>query len=176
MTEYKSSRVLPQAILQALCQLAPFFGCFFGIRGPDGQWPEAWWSLCFLPAAFGVFFSHLHWTPYKLVVEDEKIVAYNIWGIEVEGLAWSNIDSLDFKKNGCWYGNHLIVSLTESAYLARKECAGCCKCCVFKTFYLSLDNAEQFVDEYQKNVTNEPDVEEARDAEKEAENPDEMDA
>lgn len=40
--EYTDPHVLIFAVAVFFANLGPFFGCFFGIKGPDDEWPYAW--------------------------------------------------------------------------------------------------------------------------------------
>merc|ERR1712176_1193442 len=123
-----------------LGQLGPFFGIFFGTKGPDGEWPHAWWSFCFFGSAFGV----LGWYPqsltYKIVRTPSELIFKNLYGGKIQSIPSESIESIEEKKG--WCGKYIEVMKTEGFFNMEKAKAKCCKCCVCKTVTFCLGSTE----------------------------------
>jgi len=114
----------------AVSQFGAFLGCFFGTRGPEDQWPVAWWALGMIPwwAPF-VFHAKIVRTPDKI-----KFVSY-LFG-EQESIKLEDIEELELAKNCC--GVYIRARFTEDAVKRKEREAGACKCCISRSESISF--------------------------------------
>lgn len=118
------------AIVNFVGQNGPFFGGWFGMPGPQNQWPYAVWALCFFLQVTIVShqsYQHLTETPTTVIRKEDKIMSFNVFGQE---LSWYTFDASGIKSTaaytrGCSKG--MKLTLTDEEYQRRRECAGCCK-------------------------------------------------
>eukprot|EP00520_Triparma_pacifica_P016056 CAMPEP_0118634986 /NCGR_PEP_ID=MMETSP0785-20121206/1838_1 /TAXON_ID=91992 /ORGANISM="Bolidomonas pacifica, Strain CCMP 1866" /LENGTH=170 /DNA_ID=CAMNT_0006525995 /DNA_START=60 /DNA_END=572 /DNA_ORIENTATION=- len=120
----------------ALSQFGTFLGCFFGIRGPEDQWPWAWWAFGAIPwwAPF-IFPAKIVRTPDAI-----QIVAY-LFGVQ-ETIKIDEIKELELAKSCC--GVYVKAKFTDDSIKRQQEEAGLCKCCVSGSESLSFFSEIEF--------------------------------
>ena len=111
----------------ALCQFGAVAGPFFGIQGPEGQWPYAWWAFGLIANAIWPFFVFTH----TLVRTPESMTMMGLYVGKVSEIPLDGIESMEVKK-GC-FGFSVKLTYTEAAYEAAKKEGGACGCCVSKS-------------------------------------------
>merc|ERR1712007_116321 len=133
---YKNPGAIGSIVGVFFSQLGPFFGIFFGTKGPDGEWPHAWWSFCFLGNAFGSLGWFAPSQVYKIIRTPTTLVTKNIFGGSIMTIPLESIEDLQSGSNCC--GKYISVKVTDAFYEEQKKKAGCCKCCVSKSMCLCL--------------------------------------
>eukprot|EP00542_Grammatophora_oceanica_P010628 CAMPEP_0194038258 /NCGR_PEP_ID=MMETSP0009_2-20130614/10511_1 /TAXON_ID=210454 /ORGANISM="Grammatophora oceanica, Strain CCMP 410" /LENGTH=188 /DNA_ID=CAMNT_0038680703 /DNA_START=73 /DNA_END=639 /DNA_ORIENTATION=+ len=144
--DYHVKGVLLMAFATAFAQLGAFFECFFGIRGPNGKWPEAWWSFCFVAVAIVQFFNYLQTTPAKITIRDNSTISFfNYYGKCLYGgeTELSVYEAFAIKSSSCW-GVGLVLIRTDEHMANMKEQHKCCAGCIGKEYCLALRDIAKF--------------------------------
>merc|ERR1712183_709826 len=89
---YMNSAIPFVTLAVAFSQLGPFFGIFFGTKGPNNEWPYAWWSLCFFANFFGAFQWFGARQVYKVIRTSSELVFKNMYGGIIETIPVDNIE------------------------------------------------------------------------------------
>lgn len=145
--EYTKSKIV--IVLGSLgiffSQLAPFFGTFFGTKGPNDEWPHAWWSFCFFGSAFGTFGWFPQSQTYKIKCTKDEFILENIYGGKIEKIPLSAIESIE-EKTSC-FGKYFSITKTEEYVNQEKDKTRWCSSCVCKTisFDVGGKNHENFL-------------------------------
>jgi len=132
---------------------SPFFGVFFGIKGPDGEWPYAWWSFCFIFNGIGMMFAVMSNVPVKVVRTPDAFVITNWLGKLIPQhahgptLPLSSIETVASKQGCC--GRYITLTFTDECVAQMKEKAGCRACCCsLKTLDLNLVEYQAFLQDH----------------------------
>ena len=127
-------------VCMMISQTSPVLGAFFGVRGPDGEWPNAWWAFGMLGTIVWPIFAF----PTKLRRTPDGLEWYNLFARQ--GAAkLSQVDSITVLKGCC--STYVSLTYTEEFLQKAKTQAGCCKCCVGRTvgiFFLQDKDMEAF--------------------------------
>lgn len=146
--EYKNPFVICATLLMMLGQLGPFFGIFFGTKGPNGEWPYAWWSFCF----FGNAFGSLGWfgssQVYSVTRMADEFILRNMYGSVIERIRVADIVSVEEKQN--WCGKYISIKKTQELVEQQRAKAGCCKYCFCESTCFQLKSADyaRFVNDH----------------------------
>eukprot|EP00416_Gambierdiscus_australes_P024861 CAMPEP_0171072378 /NCGR_PEP_ID=MMETSP0766_2-20121228/10826_1 /TAXON_ID=439317 /ORGANISM="Gambierdiscus australes, Strain CAWD 149" /LENGTH=162 /DNA_ID=CAMNT_0011528957 /DNA_START=45 /DNA_END=533 /DNA_ORIENTATION=+ len=142
---YLCRSTLLEAIGLASAQLGPFWGLFFGIRGPGGRWPEAWWAFLFVVNANTQFWVHVFFAvSWVTRTKQSSFLLFNWFGTEVMEIQDDEIECITWKK-GCT-GEYVTITRTDEAVRARREQVWC-KCCVWKNVNFYLRDHAIFVED-----------------------------
>ena len=163
MGTYHNPNVRAYAIGSAVGQLGAFFGCFFGIRGPNGEWPDAWWSLCFLGTAISQYFNMMNALPSEIKLTENNASPegsykafdfYNLYGRRVSVAPFPMIDSIEYTSRCCT--KSICITWADAGYEKRRQCAGNWKCCVGRKCYFPLppSDAERMIADYERHSSN----------------------
>lgn len=123
-----------------------FLACFLGIRGPDGEWPVAWWSMCFLCSGIGLAFLAMRSSPATLIRTSSSLVGYNLFGSVLWDVSVSSMESLERRPG--WFGRHLRITVSDKLLEKWKKQAGVFECCVRKCLCLDIDQWDDFLEEH----------------------------
>mmetsp|Transcript_6405 Transcript_6405/g.14583 ORF Transcript_6405/g.14583 Transcript_6405/m.14583 type:complete len:172 (-) Transcript_6405:221-736(-) len=138
---YKCQMVILGMFLVWLSQLGPFFGVFFGTKGKDGEWPHAWWSLCFVGNAFASFGWYGAAQTYKLIRTSTELICKNMFGGTIARFPLESIESLETVSGKC--AKYISVTVTDQFYEEMRAKEGCCKCCVSKINFIPVSSSGQ---------------------------------
>ena len=121
-----------------------FFGCFFGIRGPTGEWPHAWWALGLLVNAFVQAYFHYRRKVARVERYDNQLEAFNNKGCLLYSVPLDNYETFTVKK-GC---GKVVLIRTDDYVLQLKQKYGCWACCIGKKASFSVENVHAFCQDH----------------------------
>lgn len=127
-------------------QSGAFFGCFFGIRGPNGEWPEAWWAFALLANAFILTHSQSRSMSAKIVRHADSIEYFNIWGRSIYGeIPLEKYESVGLKKGLC---SNVVIVKTDEYVQELKARYRWCSCCICKYSSYAVREIDQFASDH----------------------------
>jgi len=139
---YRNKFVFGAVLGQFIGQLGPFFAIFFGTKGPDGEWPYAWWSFGLLGGAIAVPFATLNFSHAKVVRTQVGFTCYNLMGNVVNEIPLSEVVSIQVKSS-C-FGEYIALEMSDKNTEERKQAAGCCACFEGKQVSLCMSDMVAF--------------------------------
>lgn len=146
---YKVKHVLLWATLTFFAHAGAFFGCFFGIRGPGGKWPEAWWSFCFLGNAFIQFWFYLSSNPATIVRRSDSFEFLNWFGKTIgEPGPFACYEAVAITQN-----NHGAILRTDEHMMNMKKEHSWCACCIGKQMTFCFQDMDKFAQDHGMSLT-----------------------
>lgn len=132
LEQYENPHVIRVALLSSLGFLAAFMGLFFGVKGPDDEWPYAWWSFVFLGIAFAVYYAILNSMPADIYLvrlksndnnHEKAFELYNYNGGLIATAPLSSIASVKLETNwqGKLYDPCVAITWKPEAYQSRRS-------------------------------------------------------
>lgn len=150
--EYHVKGVRLSAAFQAISFLCAFIISFAVIRGPNGEWPYAYWALLWVVLGIVQYFSFLNSYPTRVVIKNNSTIeffnCYNKPLCGGESPFGSRYCTIGVGK-GC-FGENLAVFVRSEEHMAELKAQN--KCCggltVCDTVCLRLRDPDAFKNDF----------------------------
>ena len=139
---YEVKYVSLSIFLFFLGQCGAFFGIFFGVRGPDNQWPYAWWAFGLLGGAIGATAGFASGVVKTVQRKSDSFDFINAYG---KVFLSTTLEQLEEIKVGS--GKATFV-LTDEALAEFKQQNKCCACCIGKSRCFAFSNLDKFASDH----------------------------
>ena len=146
--------IWPRIIGTFAGQFGAFVGLFFGIHGPNNEWPYAWWAFVFLFTSFLLAWLTSKNKAATLVSTGSEFRKYNLWGAEIWNGKLEDYESVGIETS-LWSGglSYVVFVRTEKHILSLKQKHRWCACCVGKRYCFPIREIDDFWKDHGFNRT-----------------------